>query len=463
MTRSLTITECQHSHVHDLLFPGDGLESAAILVCRYTGPDRERLIVHSILDVPDRSCTTRETDYISWPGASIEKAIDLAELQGDAIILIHSHPGGGLHFSKTDDASDRATMRGLFVAIEADGYYHGSAIMTPDGVMKARIYNYTGKVMEISQIWRVGYSITDVGSIAADPVMPFASQMTDSLGRQTACVIGVSGTGSLVAELLARKGIGHLILIDFDTIEHKNLNRIVNSTVADADANRSKTQMMAETIARYAPNTRVTVIETTIDTRDAVIAASSADILFSCVDSMAGRSIAELISRCCLIPLIDLGVTIPTRRDSRGLPQVSDVCGRIDFVRPDGPNLTDRGVVTAEGLRREYLLENAPDAAKQEIEAGYIKGVHEEAPSVMALNMRAASDATLEWIERLYPYRLDGNKGFSRTLFSHAAGEVDYFSDDDFASGSTNELGRGLVEPLLGLPGLAQLDRKDAA
>lgn len=69
--------------------------------------------------------------------------------------------------------------------------------------------------------------------------------MADSIGRQTACVVGVSGTGSLVTELLARKGIGHLILIDFDTIERKNLNRIVNSTAADADANRSKTWMMA--------------------------------------------------------------------------------------------------------------------------------------------------------------------------------------------------------------------------
>ena len=292
MTRSLTITECQHSHVKGLLFPGDGLESAAILVCRYTGPGCERLIVNSILDVPDRSCTIRKTDYISWPGASIEEAIDLAEHHGDAIILIHSHPSGWLQFSKVDNASDRATMPGLFAAIEADGYYHGSAIMTPDGALKVRVYEDTGKVLDISQIWRVGNNITDVGSITVDPVMPFASQMTTSLGRQTACVIGVSGTGSLVAELLARKGIGHLILIDFDTIEHKNLNRIVNSTVADADSNRSKTQMMAEAIARYAPATRVTIIDSSIDTRNAILAASSADILFSCVDSMVGRSIA---------------------------------------------------------------------------------------------------------------------------------------------------------------------------
>lgn len=463
MTRSFTLTDSQHEGLRRMLFPGDGLESAAILICRYTGPDRERLIVSEIVDVPDSACAVRKSDYISWPGESIEKAIDMADHYGDAILLIHSHPGGWLHFSKVDDTSDRATMPGLSAAIEADGFYHGSAIMTPDGAMKARLYDSTGQTLEINRIWGVGNRITDVSAAMSSPLMAFGSHMTDSFGRQTACVIGVSGTGSLVAELLARKGIGHLILIDFDMIERKNLNRIVNSTVADADANRSKTRMMAEAIAQYSPNTKVTIIDTSIEERDAVIAASSADILFSCVDSMAGRSIAELISRCCLIPLIDLGVTIPTRRDPDGHPRIADVCGRIDFVRPDGPNLTDRGVVTAEGLRREYLLENAPDAAKREIEAGYIKGVHEEAPSVMALNMRAASDAVLEWIVRRYPYRLDGNEGFARTLFSHAAGEVEFYSDDEFRSGRLDDLGRGLIEPLLGLPSLAQPERKDAA
>ncbi len=463
MTCSLTLTESQHEELRSMIFPQDGLESAAILICRYTGPDRERLIVANIVNVADASCAIRKPDFISWPGESIEEAIDLAEHQGDAIVLTHSHPGGWLQFSEVDDASDRSTMPSLFAAIEADGFYHGSAIMTPDGAVRCRIYDPSGNAKEIGQTWRVGHSLTNIGMTNVASVIPFGSQMTDSFAHQTACVIGVSGTGSLVAELLARKGIGHLILIDFDTIEHKNLNRIINSTVADADANRSKPWVMAEAIMQYAPNTKVTIIDKSIDERDAVIAATSANILFSCVDSMAGRSIAELISQCCMIPLIDLGVTIPTRMDTTGHPQVADVCGRIDFVRPDGPNLTDRGVVTAEGLRREYLLENAPIAAKREIEAGYIKGVHEEAPSVMALNMRAASDAVLEWIERQYPYRLDGNVGFARTFFSHAAGEVEFYPEDDFAFGPINDLGRGLIEPLLGLPLLAPVFEKDVA
>lgn len=463
MTRSLTLTETQHANLKAMLFPGDRLESAAILICRYAGPNRERLIVAEIMDVPDNNCATRERDFITWPGACIEDAIDKAEMHGDAILLIHSHPGGWLNFSQVDDASDRTTMPGLFAAIEADSFHHGSAIMTPNGSMKVRVYSAAGELSGIRHVWCVGNNITDLASTVSTPVMPFGSQMTKSLAHQTACVIGVSGTGSLVAELLARKGVGHLILIEFDTIEQKNLNRIVNSTLSDANDNRLKAEMMAEAIAAYAPDTKVTVVSGPIDERRAVIAASAADTLFCCVDSMVGRSIAQLITRCFLIPLIDLGVTIPTRKDSDGNPHIADVCGRIDFVRPDGPNLSDRDVVTADGLRREYLLANAPEAARREIEAGYIKGVHEEAPSVMALNMRAASEAVLEWLERQFPYRLDGSEGFARTLFSHAAGEIEFMSESEFRQSPVEDLGRGLVEPLLGLPALANSDGKAAA
>lgn len=463
MTGSLTLTENQHAALHSYLFPGDGLESAAILICRFVGRVRERMIVREVLNVPDKSCSVRKRDFISWPGESIEDAIEAAEADGDAIILIHSHPGGLFGFSKTDNASDRITIPAIFAAVEAEGFFHGSAIMTPNGAMKVRLYDPVGEVRDIDTVWSVGKNIIEITKNGQAPVLTFGHQMSNALAGRTACVIGVSGTGSLVAELLARKGVGHLILVDFDIIKHKNLNRIVNSTVGDAEARRLKTRMMAAAIKQYAPNTKVTIISAGLDTREAVIAASAADILFSCVDGMTGRSIAELICRRCLIPLIDLGVTIPTRRDSGGMVHVADVCGRIDFVRPDGPNLSDRGVVTAEGLRTEYLLANAPDAAAQEIEAGYIQGVHEEAPSVMALNMKAAADAVLEWIARQFPYRLDGNSGCARTLFSHAVGELDLIPEEAFKTVATGDLAFGLVEPLLGLPSLTPIKVRDAA
>lgn len=463
MTASLTLTEEQHADLKRCLFPGDGYESAAILLCRFTGPAIERLIVRDIINVPDEMCTKRTPKFISWPGQCIEDAIDRAEQNADAIVLIHSHPGGMLAFSKVDDESDASTMPALFSAIEAEEFHHGSAIMIPDGSMKARLYRPNGDAQPVNRIIRVGHDISDIATPRLTHVMAFGSKMTKMFAEQTACVIGVSGTGTLVAELLARKGVGHIILIDFDMMEHKNLNRIVNSTIGDAEQNRPKVEMMAAAIKQYAPDTRLTIINASIEEREAIVAASAADILFSCVDGMAGRSIAELICQYCMIPLIDLGVTIPTRKDVGGNTHIADVCGRIDYIRPGGSSLTDRMVVTPKGLRREYLLQHAPDAAQKEIEAGYIKGVHEEAPSVMALNMRAASDAVMEWIARQFGYRHESNQLYARTVFSLAGGEVDYESEASFCATSKPILARGLVEPLLGIPGLSVVGRKDAA
>ena len=463
MTASLTLTEDQHAALIQRLFPGDGLESAAILICRFTGPAKERLIVTDVTNVPNEICAQRTPRFVSWPGQCIEDAIDQAEDRADAIILTHSHPGSLLAFSNIDDESDAGTMPALFSAIEADDFHHGSAIMIPDGSMRARLYRDNGETQSIPRIMRVGHDIRDIAVPASKHLMAFGPEMTKTLTQKTACVIGVSGTGTLVAELLARKGIGHLVLIDFDTMEKRNLNRIVNSTSEDAAQRRSKVEMMAAAISRYAPDTQVTIIHASIEEREAIIAASAADILFSCVDSMIGRSITELICQSCLIPMIDLGVTIPTRKDAIGNSHIADICGRIDYIRPDGPNLSDRQVVTSEGLRREYLLQHAPDAAQWEIEAGYIKGVHEEAPSVMALNMRAAADAVMEWIARQFEYRHDQNENYARTVFTLAGGEIDYDAENAFAQSEPVDLARGLIEPLLGIPGLAASDQEDAA
>jgi len=45
------------------------------------------------------------------------------------------------------------------------------------------------------------------------------------LKKAEVCILGLGGLGSNVAILLARGGIGHLKLIDFDVVEASNLNR----------------------------------------------------------------------------------------------------------------------------------------------------------------------------------------------------------------------------------------------
>ena len=130
-------------------------------------------------------------------------------------------------------------------------------------------------------------------------------------------------------------------------------------------------------------------VNASISTREAVLCASQADVMFSCVDTLEARQIADLLGASFLIPLLDLGVSIPTRKTTQG-SAIADVCGRIDYVNPGGPTLQDRGVYDPASLRAEYLRRSAPDAHTEEMQAGYLRGVTEEAPAVIALNMRYA-------------------------------------------------------------------------
>jgi hypothetical protein len=149
------------------------------------------------------------------------------------------------------------------------------------------------------------------------------------------------------------------------------------------------------------------------------------------------------------------------RKEGDGVA-IADVCGRIDYVQPGGATLQDRDVYSPARVRAEYLRRTAPDEHRQEVQAGYIKGIIEEAPAVITLNMRAASACVNEFIARAYPFRLDPNRRYARTEFSLAACEEEYTAEDTFQVSPTPLLARGDIEPLLGLPALKRA-RKAAA
>jgi proteasome lid subunit RPN8/RPN11 len=455
--RARAMAGTQHECLRAHLFPGDGLEAAAVLLCSSTGGPSPRLLVRDALNIPYAACSQRRRDFIAWPGAYIESALDLAEHFGLTLVLIHSHPGGQFRFSSLDDRSDLDVMPGL---LANHGELHCSAIMTPDGAVRARCYDGDLKPEAVELVTVAGHDISYWWAHDADAGFPtprpiaFTSGMTAELGRLTAMVVGVSGTGSLTAEQALRLGFKQVKLVDYDRVEFKNINRIVNSKTVDAHEARLKVEMFAAAAAGYRGRDAVEAIPLSILSREAVLAAGQCDVLLSCVDSLEARQVLDLVSSAFLLPLFDVGVVIPTRA-SDGMIAIGDVCGRIDYVQPGRSSLRDRGVYTPESLRAEYLRRNAPDAHRAELEAGYIKGLIDEAPGVISLNMRAAAACMNEFIARAYPYRHESNSAYARTQFSLAAGEEDFVAEDDFRATSSSILGRGTQEPLLGLPFLA--------
>lgn len=445
---SLRIAGVHHARLMAHLFPGDGLEAAAIALCSNFGAQGQIHAVHDVILVPHELCS-RAVDHLVWPGEWIEHAIDAAEARGYSLFLVHSHPGGYLAFSDHDDASDRAVMPGLFEAIETT---HGTAIMTSDGSMRARVYSRDG-MSDVELVSIVGDDIRFCWSdeLRTSRPLAFTSEMTAELGRLAAFVVGVSGTGSITAEQGYRMGFGRVGLVDPDHVEVKNLNRILNSTVDDAAEKVLKVNMFAAAAAKFAPKARTQPFGCSVLDRDVVLAAAEADVLFSCVDSHEGRQVCDLIAAAFCIPLIDMGVQIPVRRGLDG-QRIAGVYGRIDYVQPGGASLEDREVYSPQSVAEEYIARVAPGQHAAEVRDGYMKGRAEEAPSVLTLNMRVASAAVMEFVARAFPFRHDPNRLFARTLFDLAAGEEEFQSEDEFVARANPLLGTGQLEPLLGLP-----------
>jgi molybdopterin/thiamine biosynthesis adenylyltransferase len=130
---------------------------------------------------------------------------------------------------------------------------------------------------------------------ARHALIPGWSQQT--LSAAFAVIVGVGAVGSEVARLLAQAGVGRLLLCDPDSIEESNLSR--GALYGPSDAGRPKAEAAAGALRAREPG--LTVITRVADFRYGVGLAElrSADLVLSCLDSVADR--IALSSRCNLV------------------------------------------------------------------------------------------------------------------------------------------------------------------
>jgi hypothetical protein len=457
---TLIFSGADHRRLTDHLFPGDGKEAAAVVACTRVPGRQLKLLAKEIGLVPYEACT-RTSVRLTWPADILDAWQDRAEAEGLSLMLVHSHPTGYFDFSSLDNEADQLVMPYLYPygTTDTNPLWHGSAVMMPNGALRGRLYDRTHRPHPIDLIAVYGDELRffwdDQANISARS-LAFTNDMRAELARLCIAVVGLSGTGSIVAEQLLRLGVGRLIVIDHDKIEHKNLNRILNTTQHDAEQRRFKVDVFKEAAARINAETEVIPCPEKLGTLKSIELAAQADIVFSCVDTYSGRHIADRLAASMLQPLFDVGVVIPVRESKRGLV-INNICGRIDYVQPCGSTLGDRKVYTPALLSAEYLREADPQAYADQVREGYMPGTQEQAPSVITVNMRAASTVVQELIARAYPYRINPIRNYARIEFDLVEEEHTAISEDEFSSNASPLLAMGLTAPLLGLPSLEDL------
>ena len=81
------------------------------------------------------------------------------------------------------------------------------------------------------------------------PLVTFAG--FEKLTQARVAVIGLGGVGGIACEALARSGVGHILLCDFDQVEASNINRQVVATTQTIG--KSKVEVMASIICAINP------------------------------------------------------------------------------------------------------------------------------------------------------------------------------------------------------------------
>ncbi|MFZ3372388.1 MAG: tRNA threonylcarbamoyladenosine dehydratase, partial [Desulfitobacteriaceae bacterium] len=110
----------------------------------------------------------------------------------------------------------------------------------------------------------------------------------ERLNSSTVLVFGIGGVGSYTVEALARAGVGHLILVDFDEICLTNLNRQIHalrSTVGE-----SKVEAMKRRILDINPDLQIEAVKSFYTENEAEeFLNRKLDYVVDAIDTVAGK------------------------------------------------------------------------------------------------------------------------------------------------------------------------------
>lgn len=432
---TLAMTKRTHELAFRYLFPGDGLEAAGVFICNQgSGKYHQRLVVAEFVGLSHK-LSDRRVNRVTWPFEAhfAPDTISNIDRLGQSVITVHSHPNGGNEFSEVDDENDRE----LFASVNAwfdDDRVNGAAIMLPDGSIVARSVEESGQFRAFRSVNVVGDNILIWSSKEQKHSTAYERKLSQTFGGGTldrlramrVGVVGCSGTGSIVIELLARNCVGQLVIVDNDVLEEKNLNRIVNGSIVDAKNKRSKVDAIRGAVERTGLGTQIDAYDALTDSPEVVSALVDCDVLFGCVDSAFGRYHLECLASAYLIPYFDVGVHI----DADGTGDIGAADAVSHYVHPDGRDLWSRGAYHMDQVTAENWHRADPEHYERQRVAGYLAAVGEEQPAVMSVNMQAACMAFNDFIARVHAFRLDQDRQFATQRFRLVHGCFESEADD---------------------------------
>jgi adenylyltransferase/sulfurtransferase len=161
----------------------------------------------------------------------------------------------------------------------------------------------------------------------------------EKIARSRATIVGLGALGSVIAETLARAGVGSLGLIDRDTVEETNLQRQVLYDEEDAREALPKAEAARRAIARIDSGLRLEAHVEDLTSRNADRLLSGSDVILDGTDNFATRYLINDFAVERKIPWV-YGAAVSSSGLVLAVIPNETACLRCAFPEPSPPEET---------------------------------------------------------------------------------------------------------------------------
>lgn len=394
--QTLKISENHFTHLKEILYKDEPLENAAFLLIGSNKFENEvKYLVRRIIEIPENLFIVKNEIHIEISTQAIHGIVRLCEANNLGLALCHSHPFSlkSLDYSPSDDYGEEQINEYFKKILPNQPLI--SILFGRDKIV-GRIWNDNGSIEEIKNLEIIGntikkitltnkpQSLNVVESVYDRQIGAFGLDGQIRINQTKVGIIGIGGTGSIIAEQLVRLGVVDLKIADHDTFDKSNITRMYGSSTNDLPQKkilkkelvpRYKVDIMVKHLQKINPKLNIKGFKENIVYKTTADKFLDRDVIFACTDKHWSRAIINQISFQYLIPVINTGVRL-----SSHLGKFSAGTIVSHFLGPDKPCLWCYDYLKSNIIYAESI---DPSNRKNLINQGYIENIDDLQPSVI--------------------------------------------------------------------------------
>jgi len=415
---TLTLDERTYDELMMHLFPGDHDEHGAVIAAGIVRTARgTRLLARTLFKAVDGvDFVPGRNAYRMLTASFVRDRIRYCRDEHLTYLGIHNHGGSGDEVQFSDD-DIRSHERGYPALLDISGQPVGGLVLT-ENALAGDIWTADRSRRPISQTIVIGRNIRRIYPSPL-PRPPKADLRFDrqvrwlgdrgqhALSEMKVAVVGAGGVGLPLTTMLARLGIGQIVVIDPDRIEPENLPRMPEARQLDAlmqlrrlpgterpwirallnRLGTRKIRIARRAVRRANRGTVFVGIAKSVAEPDAARELLDCDFIFLAADSQLAMMLVNVIGHQYMIPVLQMGTRIDVDPDTG---EVGGIRTNVRVIRPSSGCLRCNGRINAAKVQEE-----STGAAERERNR-YVDEI--PAPSVITFNTLSAAQGATDFL-----------------------------------------------------------------